>query len=105
HRVPGGRQEIQVAQAAPAHAIQHDAGAIPGEMGPAARLSDGGPELRRGALQARQADGPGPAEAEGTVAVPAHCGVAPMGGAELEKTPRGLSRYSKITPQRLPRGR
>ena len=35
HRLPGGRQEVQVAQAPSAHAVQHDAGAIPGEMEPA----------------------------------------------------------------------
>ena len=61
HRLPGGRQEVQIAQAPSAHAVQHDAGAIPGEMEPAGRLSDGGAELRRRPLATRQADGTGPA--------------------------------------------
>src|SRR5262249_26353947 len=61
HRVSRGWQEIQVAQAPPAHAIQHDAGAIPREVGLAARLSHGGTELRGRALASRQADGTGPA--------------------------------------------
>ena len=61
HRLSRRRQEIQVAQAPSAHAIQHDARAIPREMGPAAGLSDGGAELRGRPLAARQADGPWPA--------------------------------------------
>ena len=44
--------------------VQHDAGAIPRQMGPAAGLSDGGAELRGGALAACQEDGPRPAGAE-----------------------------------------
>ena len=36
HRLSRGRQEIQVAQAPFAHAVQHDAGAIPGKMEPGA---------------------------------------------------------------------
>ena len=59
-----GRQALQVAEAPSAHAVQHDAGAIPRQMGPAAGLSDGRAELRGGALAARQEDGPRPAGAE-----------------------------------------
>src|SRR5262249_19735134 len=46
-----------------AHAIQHHAGAISREMGPPARLPDGGAELRRRPLAARAANGPRPAAA------------------------------------------
>ena len=59
--LPRGRQEIQIAQAPFAHAVQHDAGPIPREVGLAARLSDGRAELCRGPLPARQADGARPA--------------------------------------------
>ena len=41
-----------------AHPLQPFAGGIPREVGPAARLPDGGPELRGRPLAARQADGP-----------------------------------------------
>src|SRR5207253_11069862 len=61
HRVSGGRQTLQVAEAASAHAIQHDAGAIPRQMGPAAGLSDGRSELCCGAFAACQGNGTGPA--------------------------------------------
>src|ERR1051326_3562679 len=60
-RVSRGRQEVQIPQAPSAHAIQHDAGAIPGEMGPGGGLPDGGAELRGRALAPCQADGTGPA--------------------------------------------
>ena len=53
-----GRQALQVAEAPSAHAIQHDAGAISRQMGPAGGLSDGGAELCGGAFAARQEDGP-----------------------------------------------
>ncbi len=46
-----------------AHAIQHDAGAVPGQMGPCGRLSDGGAELRRRAVAACQENGTWPAAA------------------------------------------
>src|SRR5271166_4584751 len=55
--VSGGRQTLQVAEAASAHAIQHDAGAIPREMGAASGLSDGGAELCGGAFAAREENG------------------------------------------------
>ena len=61
HRLFGGREEVQVAQAASAHAVQYDAGAVSREMGPEQRLSDGRAELRRRALAIGQADGFGPA--------------------------------------------
>ncbi len=46
-------------EAAPAYPLQPFPRRIPGEMGPAARLPDGGPELRCSQIPARQADGPG----------------------------------------------
>ena len=52
---------LQVAEASSAHPVQHDAGAISRQMGPAARLSHGGAELCGGALAARQGNGIGPA--------------------------------------------
>src|SRR4030095_13407984 len=65
--LPRGRQALQVAEAPSAHAVQHDAGTIPRQMGPAAGLPDGGAELRGGAFTARQEDGPRPAGAEAEV--------------------------------------
>ena len=59
--LPRGRQEVQIPQAPPAHAIQHDARGLPREVGASGRLPDGGPELRRRPVPARQADGPRPA--------------------------------------------
>ena len=50
-------KKIQVAQASIANAIQHDAGAVPGQMEPAGRLSDGGAQLRGRPLAIGQADG------------------------------------------------
>lgn len=47
-----------------AHPVQHDAGAIPREMGPAGRLSHGRAQLCRGALATGEADGLGTAAAE-----------------------------------------
>jgi hypothetical protein len=67
HRLPGGRQEIQIAQASSAHAIQHDAGAISRKMGAAGGLSDGGAELCRGAFQACQGHGARPAAPPGEI--------------------------------------
>src|SRR5581483_5034718 len=61
HRLPGGREEVQVAEAAPAHPLRPVAGRTPRQMGPAGRLSDGRAELRRRPLGARQEDGPRPA--------------------------------------------
>src|ERR1700760_4006637 len=55
-------------RAPPAHAIQYGAGAIPRQMGSARRLSDGGAELRGGALATCEEDGPRPAAAEAEVA-------------------------------------
>src|ERR1043166_2201954 len=63
HRLSRGREEIQVAQAPPAHPVQHHAGAIPREMGSGARLSHGGAQLRGRAVAAGAADGPRPAAA------------------------------------------
>src|SRR5215472_12130517 len=57
YRLPGGRKEIQVPQASFAHAIQHDAGAVPREMGIGAGLSDGGAELRSSSVPSRQTNG------------------------------------------------
>ena len=65
--VSRGRQALQVAEAASAHAIQHDAGAIPRQMGPSGRLSDGGAELRGGAFAAGQENGARPAAAAAQV--------------------------------------
>ena len=61
HRLSRGRQEVQIAQAPSAHAIQHDAGAVSREVGSAGGLSDGRAELCGGAFAARQADGTRPA--------------------------------------------
>src|SRR5581483_3056559 len=55
--VPGGRQALQVAAATPADPVQHDAGTISRQMGPAAGLSHGRAELRRGALATGKEDG------------------------------------------------
>ena len=33
HRLPGGREEVQVAEAAPSHALRPDAGGVPGRSG------------------------------------------------------------------------
>src|SRR6516225_5397549 len=63
HRLPRGWKEVQIAQAAFAHAIQHDAGAVPREMGIGGRLSDGGAELCGGSFAPRQANGARPAAA------------------------------------------
>src|SRR5262249_1320042 len=61
HRLSRGREEIQVAQASLAHAVQHHPGTVSGEMGTSGRLPDGGAELCGGPFPARQADGPRPA--------------------------------------------
>src|SRR5665811_1221390 len=61
HCLLGRRQEIQVAQAAFAHAVQHDARAVPGKMGARRRLSDGRAQLRGRALATGQANGFRPA--------------------------------------------
>src|SRR5580704_10359927 len=58
-----GRQALQIAEAASAHPVQHDAGAIPRQMEPAGRLPDGGAELRGGAFATGQENGPRPAAA------------------------------------------
>src|SRR2546421_604289 len=46
-RLSRGREKIQIPQASPARAIQHDSGAVSREMGIGAGLSDGGAELCR----------------------------------------------------------
>src|SRR5262249_32089339 len=69
HRLSRGRKEVQVAQASPAHAVQHDARAISREMELGARLSDGGAELRGRPLAARQADGSRPAAQAAEIAI------------------------------------
>src|ERR1700722_15186508 len=63
-----GRQAVQIAETPFADPIQHDAGAIPGQMGPSGRLSDGGAELRGGTLAARQENGTWPAAAAAKIA-------------------------------------
>src|SRR5262249_49918019 len=68
HRLPRGRKEVQVAQASLAHAIQHDAGAVPREMGIDARLSDAGAELCSGAFAPRQTNGARSAAAAAQIA-------------------------------------
>ncbi len=47
HHLSRGRQEAEDAQAASDDRLRHDAGGVPGEVGPEARLSDGRAELRR----------------------------------------------------------
>src|SRR5690606_4625160 len=49
--------EIQIAEAAPALALRSEPRGISREVGPASRLSDGGAELRAGALAPRKEDG------------------------------------------------
>ena len=66
--MPGGRQALQIAEAPSAHAVQHDAGTVPRQMGASGRLPDGGAELRGGALAARQENGPRPAAAAAKIA-------------------------------------
>src|SRR6202020_3085301 len=63
-----GRQAIQIAETPSADAIQHDAGAIPGQMGPSVRLSDGRAQLRGGTLATRQENGTRPAAAQTKIA-------------------------------------
>ena len=46
HRLPGGRQKVEAAEAASSNRLRADAAGVPGEMGPAGDLSDGGTELR-----------------------------------------------------------
>ena len=70
HRLSGRRQEIQVAQAPSAHAIPHDARAIPRQMGACRRIIRWWRQLRRGPLAACQADGPRPAAPAPQVAPP-----------------------------------
>ncbi len=55
---PRGRQEVEDAEAAPADDVRHDPAGIPGEVGLARRLSDGGAELRGAAVRVREADRP-----------------------------------------------
>ena len=54
-------KRIQVAEAAPANAVQDVAGAISRALEPCRRLSDGGAELCEDALAARKEDGARPA--------------------------------------------
>src|SRR5215207_11311702 len=54
HRVLGGRKEVSIPQTAPAE-VRHDPRPVPRKMGLAARLPDGGSELRQPSLRA----GPG----------------------------------------------
>src|SRR5262249_42593330 len=70
HRLPRGRQEVQITQASFAHAVQHDAGAVPREMAIGARLSDGGAELCGGSFAPRQANGARPAAAAAQIGPP-----------------------------------
>src|SRR5207253_143801 len=90
-----GRQALQVAEAPSAHAVQHDAGAIPRQMGPAGRLSDGGAELCGGAVATRQEDGTRPAAAETEVEV-RHC--EPTGRANAR--PMTGSAKQSISPRK-----
>jgi hypothetical protein len=52
-------EEVQVAEATPPHPVQHDARAVPREVGPSAGLSYGGAELRQGPVGPRQEMGLG----------------------------------------------
>jgi hypothetical protein len=49
HRLPGGREEAEDAQAASDDPLSDDAGRISAEMGPQRRLSDGRAQLCRAA--------------------------------------------------------
>src|SRR5262249_54055135 len=57
HCLSRRRQEIQIAKAAFAYPIQHDARAVSREVGSECRLSDGCAKLRRGALTTRETNG------------------------------------------------
>ena len=82
--LPGGRPQVQVAEAAPAHQVQHEPRGISGQVGPAEGLSDGRAELRQGALGPGQADGPGPGR--------------PSGAAQEALAPLALARRSRRPP-------
>ncbi len=62
-RLSRGREKIQIPQASPARAIQHDSGAVSREMGIGAGLSDGGAELCRRSFAPGQTNGTRPATA------------------------------------------
>src|SRR6267142_631388 len=65
------RQALQIPEAPSAHAIQHDTGTIPGQMGPAGGLSDGRAELCGGAFPTRQKNGAWPTTAAAEIALAA----------------------------------
>ena len=88
HHLPRGRQEAQDAEAASDDRLQHDAGGVPGEVGPEAGLSDGGAELRRQAAGAREEDR-ARAEAAGKVTAPA------LEGRRRRRLERGTRRRSR----------
>ena len=92
HRLPGGRKEVQVFEAASAHPLQSLARGIPREVGPAARLPDGCTELRGRPLAARQADGSRHAARE------VGCSGSTCASADQ---PRSRSRARKGAPQLL----
>src|SRR5690606_41904991 len=54
HHLSGGREEVQVAEAASEDSLRPLAGRLSGEVGPSRRLPDGCAELRRGALRPGQ---------------------------------------------------
>ena len=57
YRLSRGREKIQIPQASPARAIQHDSGALSREMGIGTGLSDGGAELCRRSIAPSQTNG------------------------------------------------
>ena len=60
HRLPGGREEAEDAQAVSAGQIWDDARAVPAEVGAAGRLSHGGIEPRQSSFKPREAERPWP---------------------------------------------
>jgi hypothetical protein len=62
-----------IAEAPLAHAVQHVAGRVPRQMGPAAGLSDGCAELCQGALESGEADGARPAAPPRGIVTPSDC--------------------------------
>ena len=66
HRLPRGREEAEDAEAASADQLRPEPGRVPGQVGPAARLSDGGAQLRRDASRLAKSIGLGRKPAAGS---------------------------------------
>src|SRR5262249_49114417 len=106
-----GRQTAEDAQALPEIALRHEPRGIPPQMGPAARLPDGGARLRRPPVRLRQADRPGPGrEAAEGLGPPTKAKRPPgrSGGRFDSQTPRAqaarsaVARKESLRPRRRP---